>query len=228
MPGIPISTSKRLFPFPFFIARKDGQTDVVLHRQDACNKHRCTAYNLAKERLHSYKIANPIDSTAHYARHCINLLSEYQRDFVDENIANHTARSSGDATHNDGNPEGIAQRKALTHTNHRKQCQSDTVENEERIVQMDKMLSEKDHPKQGKPGTYQVDGVRHPAGSDVQQQITYRTAADGSYKTYYIRPKPVEAFGRSQTYAADSEGKRTDKIEYLNKCWYITVNLSAK
>ena len=93
---------------------------------------------------------------------------------------------------------------------------------------MDKMFAEKDHPQQSQSGTNQVNRVRHPARSDIQQQIAYRTAANGRYKTYHIRPEPIEAFGRSQTYAADSEGKRTDKIEYLNKCWHITVNLSAK
>ena len=47
-------------------------------------------------------------------------------------------------------------RDALAHTNDREQCQADTVEYEECIVQMDEMLTEEDDPQQGQSGTNPV------------------------------------------------------------------------
>ena len=165
-------------------------------------------------------MAHPVEGPPHHTSHRINLLPEYQRNFVDEYVTYHTSRSPGDAAHDDGHPEGIAQRDALAHADHREQCQADTVEYEERIVQMDEMFTEEDDPQQGQSGTNQVNGIRHPARGDVQQQVAYRTAANGRHKTHHIRSKPVEPLGRGQAYATDGKGKCANEIEYLNKCWH--------
>lgn len=155
-------------------------------------------------------------------------VTEYERYLIDKHIAYHTARGSGDATHDNGHPERIAQRQALAHAHHRKQCQTDGVEYKECIVQMDKVLSEEDNPQQCQSGTYQINGVGHPAGSHIQQQVAYRTAADGGYETHDVSTEPVETFRRSQPYAADGESKCTDKVEYLNKCWHESISFFAK
>ena len=74
------------------------------------------------------KVAHPVEGSSHHTSHRINLLPEYQRNFVDEYVTYHTSRSPGNAAHDDCHPEGIAQRDALAHTNDREQCQADTVE----------------------------------------------------------------------------------------------------
>ena len=121
---------------------------------------------------HPQKMAHPVEGSSHHTSHRINLLPEYQRNFVNEYVTYHTSRSPGDAAHNDGHPEGIAQRDALAHAEHREQCQADTVEYEERIVQMDEMFTEEDDPQQGQSGTNQVNGIRHPArGVNVSSKL---------------------------------------------------------
>ena len=93
---------------------------------------------------------------------------------------------------------------------------------------MDKVLSEEDNPQQCQSGTYQINGVGHPAGSHIQQQVAYRTATDGRYETHDVSAEPVETFRRSQPYAADGESKCTDKVEYLNKCWHESISFFCK
>ena len=85
---------------------------------------------------------------------------------------------------------------------------------------MNQMFSKKNHPQQCQSCTNQIDRICHPARSDPQQHITYRTATNGSYKTYHVRPEPVEPLCRSQPNATDGKSKRTYKVEYLNKCWH--------
>ena len=72
---------------------------------------------------------------------------ENQRYLIDKHITDHSTRSTRNATHNDGYPERISQCNALPYTDHRKQCQTDTVEDEKRIMQVNEMLSEKNDPK---------------------------------------------------------------------------------
>ena len=72
---------------------------------------------------------------------------------------------------------------------------------------------------------YNADGSVSPSQKltrrgDVQQQVAYRTAANGRHKTHHIRSKPVEPLGRGQAYATDGKGKCANEIEYLNKCWH--------
>ena len=93
---------------------------------------------------------------------------------------------------------------------------------------MDKMLSEEDDPQQRQSGTYQINGVGHPAGGHIQQQVAYRTATDGRHEAHHIGSEPVETFRRSQPYAADGESERTNEVEYLNKCWHEGISFSAK
>ena len=81
--------------------------------------------------MHARQLAYPVGRTAHHACHCINLFTEYERNFIDKDIAYHAPRSSGNAAHDDCHPEGIAQREALAHSHHRKQCQADSIEDEE-------------------------------------------------------------------------------------------------
>ena len=63
--------------------------------------------------MHARQLAYPVGRTAHHACHCINLFTEYERNFIDKDIAYHAPRSSGNAAHDDCHPEGIAQREAL-------------------------------------------------------------------------------------------------------------------
>ena len=93
---------------------------------------------------------------------------------------------------------------------------------------MDKVLSEEDNPQQCQSGTYQINGVGHPAGSHIQQQVAYRTAADGRYETHDVSAEPVETFRRSQPDATYSKGKCAYKIKNLNECGHIFVILYAK
>ena len=94
-------------------------------------------------------MAQPIACTAHHTRHGIDLFPENQRDFINEHVTYHTSGRTGNATHDDGYPERIPQSEAFSYTYHRKQRQTDAVENKKRIVQMNKVLSEKDNPQQG-------------------------------------------------------------------------------
>ena len=165
-----------LFLLPFLIvAREYRQANLIFHGQNTGDEHGYSTYHLAAVRLHAGKPAKPIHRTAHYARHRINLLTEYERYLIDKYIAYHTACRSGDAAHDNGHPERIAQRQALAHAHHRKQCQTDGVEYKECIVQMDKVLSEEDNPQQCQSGTYQINGVGHPAGSHIEQQVAKPT-----------------------------------------------------
>lgn len=77
---------------------------------------------------------------------------------------------------------------------------------------------ENDNPYQRQPRANKVHGIGHPCRSNIEQKIAYRPTADSGNKTHDIRTEPIETFGRRQAYPADSKSKRTDKIEYLNKC----------
>lgn len=125
---------------------QDGQADFVLHRQYAGDKDGYASQYLTGVGTASQQIAQPIDRAPYYARHGIYLLAEYQRYLVDEHIAYHTSGRTRDAAHDDGYPVGIAQRDALAHTHDGEQSQSDAVEDEERIVQMNEVFAKEDDP----------------------------------------------------------------------------------
>ena len=96
-----------LFLLPFLIvAREYGQANLIFHGQNTGDEHGYSTYHLAAVRLHAGKPAKPIHCTAHYARHRINLLTEYERYLIDKHIAYHTARGSGDAAHDNGTQKG--------------------------------------------------------------------------------------------------------------------------
>ena len=91
-----IKVTPFLLPF-LIVAREYGQANLIFHGQNTGDEHGYPAYHLAAVRLHAGKPAKPIHRTAHYARHRINLLTEYERYLIDKHHRDHTARGSGDA-----------------------------------------------------------------------------------------------------------------------------------
>ena len=63
---------------------------------------------------------------------------------------------------------------------------------------MNKMLPEKNNPQQSESGTYQINGICHPAGGDIQQKVTYRTTANGRNKAHHVCAEPVERFAEAR------------------------------
>ena len=57
----------------------------------------------------------------------------------------------------------------------------------------------------------------------MMTHIANGTSAHGDGKSAHIGAKPVEPLGRSQAYTAHGKRKRTDKIEYLNKCRHYHI-----
>ena len=135
-------TFSELFPF------QHRQTDVILDGQGTGEEDDATCNNLTKIGLHPQKATKPIGNTAQHACHGVDFLTENQGDFIDEYIAQHTAGGTRHTTHDDGHPEGITQRFGLLEAYHGEKRQTDGVEDEERIVQVDEILAESNYPKQ--------------------------------------------------------------------------------
>ena len=120
-----------------------------MHRKYSGENHRGGSKNLRKYVSAACKRAYVIHHPSHYTSNGIYVLSENQRYLIDEYVPEHTSRGTGDCSHYDVEPERITFRKASLDPHNGEKTDSDRVEDEEGVVQTDKVLPEYDDEKKG-------------------------------------------------------------------------------
>ena len=117
-----------------FLTLQGGQTDVELHRQYSGEEYTYTTRNLCNDGVAAQAATYPVGEAAHYTGHGIDVLTEDKGDFVDEDIAKHTTRSTGKSTHDGSYPEGEACIEGLLYTYNSKEGETNGVEDKEGVV----------------------------------------------------------------------------------------------
>ena len=176
-------------------ALEDGEADVELHGQDAGEEHADAADDLCHDGVGAQAAAYPVGKAAHDAGHGVDVFAEYEGDLIDEHVAQHSTCRTGKGTHDGGYPEGEAGVEGLLYTYYGEEGKTDGVEEEEGVVHTHQILAEDHHPQQGKGGDDEVDGIVHPEGGDVEQEVTDGTTTDGGDKAYDIGSKEIELLG---------------------------------
>ena len=83
------------------------------------------------------KAADVIHHPSEYTGNGIYVLSENQRNFIDEYVPEHSSGGTGDCSHYDVDPERITLGKASFNPDDGEKSDSDRVEDEEGVVQTD-------------------------------------------------------------------------------------------
>ena len=84
----------------------------------------------------SKPVADIIDHSSKDTGHGIDVLAEYERDFVDENVSQYTSYGTCDCSHYDVYPYREAGSHTAFNTDHGKKAYSDSVKDKECIVEL--------------------------------------------------------------------------------------------
>ena len=121
-----------------------GQADVVFHGQHPHHDHADEAGNDGYLDAQAAPHAELIDQSADDAGNGVDFFSEDERHLVDEHIAHHSTGSSRNASHHDGHPEGLPHEERLLYAGNGEQGQSESVENEPRVIESHQPFAEDD------------------------------------------------------------------------------------
>ena len=125
------------------------QADVEVDRQDANYNDGNGREDLEQGRADAGKEQQPIDHPASGAGQGIDVLSENQRHLVDQHVAEYSSCRTCYASHYDVHPHRVSGHQAFLDSHNREKAQTNGVEDEEGVVQTDKVLPEYDDEKKG-------------------------------------------------------------------------------
>ena len=81
---------------------------------------------------------------------------------IEQHITNHTTCGTCNTSQDDSNPERLSEEQAFLDAGNGKECKTERVEHEPRILQPFHLLMEEDDEKQGYRRANQVHGGGHP------------------------------------------------------------------
>lgn len=131
--------------------------------------------------------------SANNAGCCINLLSEDHRDLVTENVTDHTSKSSchGSQGYADNGIEVVL--NSYFNSRNRKYSETYCVEKKQGFLQVIKFISKDDRNYCDHPYKVDVNNILHPGHrGTAYEDISYRSAANGSYKSYDKDPEEIQ------------------------------------
>ena len=121
---------------------------MVSYRQYPADKYTDSRYRLRKRRRDAQLDTGIVNQPTQHARQSVNVFPENQRHFVNQRIAQHTAKSSRNRPHHNRDPHREPELQGFLNADHPEQPQPDCVENKERIVQTDDIFPENNNKKQ--------------------------------------------------------------------------------
>ena len=123
-----------------------GQAYLIFDSQYTCYEHSCTTREVSYHCRHVEHVTQTKEQSAYDTCYGVYLLAEYQRYFVDENVAYYTTGSTGHCAHDDAYPNGQVAIDGLLNSYDGEQRKAYGVEQEECDVHVDEILTQQNNP----------------------------------------------------------------------------------
>lgn len=133
-----------------------------------------------------------VNHTSQHTCDGINILTENQRNFIDENIAEHTSCRSRDGAHDDIHPHRETGIETFFHPDDGEKTYTDGIEDEEGVVQTYQLVPEEDNEYQGYCSDYHIRWLVHPEWGYPEQDIPQGTSSDGGHKAHDIGTEDIK------------------------------------
>ena len=203
-----------------------GEGDVVAHGEEAHEADEEEREEGGEAGMGSGDHEEPIEESAGNAGHRIDLFLEDEGFLVEEDVADDAACRSGDASHDDGDPDGMSAIEGFLESGDGEEGESEGVEDEPRIVEALERTGEDDDEDLSEGGADEVERRGHPEGGDAEQQVADGAASDGYGHSTDEAAKPVEMLGCGVPYSRYGKGECAEKLDEL--LYYFQRKLKIK
>ena len=195
-----------------FLSPELGKGDVVAHGEEAHEADEEEREEGGEAGMGSGDHEEPIEQAAGNAGHRVDLFLEDERFFVEEYVAYDAACRSGDASHDDGDPDGMSAIERLLESGDGEEGESEGVEDEPGVVEALERTGEDDDEDLREGGADEVERRGHPERGDAEHQVADGAASDGYGHTTDEAAKPVEMLGCGVPDAGDGKGEGAEKL----------------
>ena len=122
-------------PYSVLLASEFGEGDVVAHGEEAHEADEEEREEGGEAGMGSGDHEEPIEESAGNAGHRIDLFLEDEGFLVEEDVADDAACRSRDASHDDGDPDGMSAIEGFLESGDGEEGESEGVEDEPRVVE---------------------------------------------------------------------------------------------
>ena len=157
----------------------------------------------------------PIEEAAGDAGHRVDLFLEDEGFLVEEDVTDDAARGAGDASHDDGDPDGVSAVEGLLEAGDGEEGEAERVEHEPGVVEALEGTGEDDDEDLREGGADEVEGRGHPEGRDAEHHVTNGAAANGYGNAAHETAKPVEMLGCRMAYSRYGKGEGAEELDEL-------------
>ena len=155
---------------------------------------------------------DPVSQSSHETCHGVDLLSEDDGFVVEQHVAYHATRSTGDASHDDSHPVRLSHDDAFLYAGDGEERESECVEDKPCVFQRFDVFGECHHEEQCQCCAKHVERAGHPEWCGAEHDVAYGTAPYGHGNAADISTKPVEVFRCSVSYSRDGKGECTEEL----------------
>ena len=194
---------------------------MIFYRHDPGNEYSGSSDKLCQRRADSHLQASIINKASEHACQRINIFPEYQRHFINQNIADHPSESPRNRPHHNSHPHREPESERLFDTHYAEQPQPDSIEYKERILQADHIFPEDDNEEQCQCRYDEIRGLLHPERSGIEEDITDRTTSYRRHYTNHISAEPVKLFSRSQANTTNRESECSGIVAKRNEVYHF-------
>ena len=195
---------------------------VVFDRQGAYDENERHAGDVANlYALHAYEGEQEIEQSTGCAGERIELLAEYERNFIDAYVTQNAAEDGRHDAKDDRAPRMISENNCFVQPNHHEERDRDGVEYEPCNLPADEFPSEQAYRNDSQRRCREIKRIGHPERLDTRQDVAKSSAPYSRYETNNARSEPIETLHARKPNSGNGARKSAEKFKYANEDLYF-------